>query len=156
MLREWLARPHVAKWWDGLPSAEDMEADYGPSIDGVVSHWCYIVHGDERPIGFIQAYAPAAFHHDGWWVEEHDVNMRGIDQFLASEDLLGRGIGTAMVRAFLDRLFREPQVTRVQTDPDPTNLRAIRCCEKAGFRRERVVETPDGEALLMYAERSGT
>lgn len=155
MLREWLARPHVAEWWEGPPSPEEMEADYGPSIDGRVSHWCYIVHGDGGAIGFTQAYAPAAFHAEGWWLEEHDPDMRGIDQFLAAGELLGRGIGTAVVRAFVDTLFRDPAVTRVQTDPDPANLRAIRCYEKAGFRAERVVETPDGRALLMYGERRG-
>jgi RimJ/RimL family protein N-acetyltransferase len=32
---------------------------------------------------------------------------------------------------------------------DPTNARAIRAYEKAGFRRDRLVETPDGRALLM-------
>ena len=38
---------------------------------------------------------------------------------------------------------------RVLTDPDPTNIRAIRAYEKAGFRKDRVVDTPDGLALLM-------
>jgi aminoglycoside 6'-N-acetyltransferase len=35
------------------------------------------------------------------------------------------------------------------TDPDPANARAIGAYEKAGFRRDRLVETPDGTALLM-------
>ena len=34
-------------------------------------------------------------------------------------------------------------------DPDPRNARAIRSYVKAGFRRDRLVSTPDGEALLM-------
>ena len=38
---------------------------------------------------------------------------------------------------------------RVVTDPDPANARAIRAYEKAGFRRDRLVDTPDGPALLM-------
>jgi RimJ/RimL family protein N-acetyltransferase len=58
-----------------------------------------------------------------------------------------------MVRAFVARLLADPRTTRVQTDPSPTNARAIRCYEKAGFRRSREVETPDGRALLMYCER---
>jgi aminoglycoside 6'-N-acetyltransferase len=35
------------------------------------------------------------------------------------------------------------------TDPDPANARALRAYEKAGFRRDREVDTPDGRALLM-------
>ena len=34
-------------------------------------------------------------------------------------------------------------------DPDRANSRAIRAYEKAGFRSERMVDTPDGLALLM-------
>jgi RimJ/RimL family protein N-acetyltransferase len=59
-----------------------------------------------------------------------------------------------MVRAFLERLFTDPAVTRIQTDPSPDNARAIRCYQKAGFRAVRAVDTPDGPALLMLCERT--
>ena len=36
---------------------------------------------------------------------------------------------------------------RVVTDPE--NARAVRAYEKAGFLRDRLVDTPDGIALLM-------
>ena len=38
---------------------------------------------------------------------------------------------------------------RIVLDPKPTNPRAIRAYEKAGFVRDRLLDTPDGEALLM-------
>ena len=41
---------------------------------------------------------------------------------------------------------------RVITDPNPTNARAVRAYEKAGFRRDREVDTPDGRALLMIRD----
>ena len=53
----------------------------------------------------------------------------------------------------MQRLFADPKVTRVQTDPDPANARAIRCYEKAGFRRAGVIQTPGGRALLMVIDR---
>jgi RimJ/RimL family protein N-acetyltransferase len=59
-----------------------------------------------------------------------------------------------MVAAFVRRLFEDPGVTKVQTDPDPTNARAIRCYEKAGFVPVGHLATPDGPALLMVIERS--
>jgi aminoglycoside 6'-N-acetyltransferase len=37
-------------------------------------------------------------------------------------------------------------------DPSPSNPRAIRAYEKAGFRPVREVDTPDGRALLMIRE----
>jgi aminoglycoside 6'-N-acetyltransferase len=45
---------------------------------------------------------------------------------------------------------------KVLTDPSPTNTRAIRAYEKAGFRQERPVSTPDGDALLMVRDPNGT
>ena len=59
----------------------------------------------------------------------------GIDLFLADAGRLNQGLGTEMVRQFVARLFEDPRVTRVQTDPSPDNPRAIRCYEKAGFSR---------------------
>lgn len=155
MLCEWIARPHVAEWWDDPPSLEACEEEYGPVIRGEVSHRAYIALLDDAPLGFIQSYVPAECHDEGWWLDEHDPGVRGIDQFLAEPGQLGRGYGTAMVRAFVERLFSDAAVTRVQTDPSPANARAIRCYEKAGFRGVREIVTLDGPALLMYRDRSG-
>ncbi len=40
----------------------------------------------------------------------------------------------------------------IVTDPDPANKRAIRAYEKAGFASDRLVDTPEGVALLMVRE----
>ncbi len=155
LLHNWLQRQHVEEWWESPPpSLADLEAEFRPSFEGSETHRAYLAFSDGHAIGFTQSYIPVAFHHEGWWLDEHDPNVRGIDQFLADGEMLGRGVGTAMVTAFVARLFADPVVTRIQTDPDPTNHRAIRCYEKSGFRRVREVDTPDGRALLMYCERS--
>ena len=78
------------------------------------------------PIGFLQSYV-ACKAGDGWWPNETDPGVRGIDQFLADATRLNHGLGTAMVRAFIAQLFADPAVTRIQTDPRPDNARAIRC-----------------------------
>jgi aminoglycoside 6'-N-acetyltransferase len=62
--------------------------------------------------------------------------------------MLDRGHGSAFIRAFTDGLLASG-VPRVVTDPDPANARAIRAYQKAGFQRDRIVDTPDGPALLM-------
>lgn len=152
MLREWLARPHVAEWWDEQLDEDELRAVYfTPDPDAPGTRY-YIAWRDGRPIGYIQSYVPAEEHGE-WWQDVTDPSIRGIDQFLANEDDLGKGIGTAMVRAFADFLYSDPTVTRIQTDPSPANARAIRCYEKAGFRRIAEIDTPDGRALLMYQDR---
>jgi RimJ/RimL family protein N-acetyltransferase len=154
LLHAWINRPHVGEWWDAPQSFAQIETEYGSRVTAESTTRPYIVEMDGRPIGFIQSYV-AMGSGDGWWDDVTDPGVRGIDQFIGDEALLNRGIGTAMIRAFLDELTRDPAVTLVQTDPDPTNARAIRCYEKCGFRATGAIETPDGAALLMYYVRPG-
>ena len=62
--------------------------------------------------------------------------------------MIGRGHGSAFIRQFGDSLLASG-IPRIVTDPDPENVRAVRAYAKAGFQSERVIETPDGPALLM-------
>jgi len=139
VIATWLARPHVAEWWDG-PIA--LEAGLRQSVA--------VLEGEA--IGYAQSYQAVACHGDGWWLEVDDPGVHGIDQFLIAAARLGQGLGTQMVRAFVADLFADPRVTRVQADPSPANGRAIRCYEKAGFRRVHEILTPDGPALLMHRD----
>ena len=152
MLHQWLVRPHVAEWWSPTPSLAEIEQEFEPLIRSESTTRAYIVLGDGAPIGYIQSYV-AKDSGDGWWPDEEDPGVRGIDQFLAHAEQLGRGVGTAMVRSFVQRLFADPAVTRIQTDPSPSNRRAIRCYEKAGFGSLSEIDTPDGRALLMVCDR---
>ena len=81
------------------------------------------------------------------------IRVRGIDQLLANASQLGKGLGTKLVRALVELLFNDPEVTKIQTDPSPSNLRAIRCYEKAGFERQGTVTTPYGPAVYMVQTR---
>jgi len=153
MLHDWVQRPHVAQWWAEPRALADIEDEYLPTIDGTSSTRAFIACLDGQAIGFIQAYVVKGSG-DGWWEDETDPGARGIDQFLADAGRLDQGIGTAMIRSFVNRLFEDGEVTKVQTDPCPDNQRATRCYTKAGFKPMGRVVTPDGPALLMVRERS--
>jgi RimJ/RimL family protein N-acetyltransferase len=149
LMFDWLRRPHVAEWWCDPPTLAEIVEEYAHGVEVEP----YIVRLDDRAIGFIQSYV-AAGSGGGWWPGVVDPGVRGIDQFIGEEDCLDRGVGTAMVHAFVARLLEDPAVTMVQVDPSPRNARAIRCYEKAGFHAERVIDTPDGPALYMTITRA--
>ena len=151
-LRDWLARPHVSQWWGEPESFADVEAHYLPMIAPESTTRGYVASLGRQPIGFIQSYVVLGSG-GGWWEQETDPGARGIDQFLANVEQLGRGLGGAMVRSFVDGLFRDPLVTKVQADPAPENQRAIRSYARAGFLPQHKVMTPDGPALLMVRRR---
>jgi len=155
MFHAWLGRPHVAEWWgneDANRPLEEIRALYSPRSLALENVTPYIVTLDGKPIGYAQSYI-AMGSGDGWWENVTDPGVRGIDQFLSEEAMLGQGIGTRMVTALVELLFKDPAVSRIQTDPDPANPRAIRCYEKAGFKAVGTIVTPDGPALYMIRER---
>ena len=143
-IKRWLGTPHVSQWWHD-PS-EQFEL-----VSGDLDHpdmAQFVVAADEREFAYLQCYSLSAWNTG---LGPHPEGTRGLDQFIGEADMLDRGHGSAFIRAFADGLLAAG-TPRVVIDPDPANARAIRAYEKAGFRRGRVVDTPDGPALLMVRD----
>ena len=142
LVKDWLARPHVTEWWgDTDEQFELVSGDLG--IEAMDQ---FIVAASERPFAYLQCYDPSAWPEGG--LGGHPAGTRGIDQFIGEPDMIDRGHGAAFIRAFVDGVLVKG-APRVVTDPDPDNGRAVRCYEKAGFLKDRLLDTPDGPALLM-------
>lgn len=153
MLHEWLNRPHLVEWWGGeRPSLMEVREKYLPRALAIERVTPFIGLLNGRPFAYAQSYIALGCG-GGWWEDETDPGVRGIDQSIAEPELLGKGLGTRLVRTLVEHLFADPSVTKIQTDPAPANARAIRCYEKAGFRRIKTVITPDGTAVYMLCER---
>lgn len=105
MLHEWLHRPHILQWWGDPGSDAQVEQDYLPHTRLESTTRGYIPLLENEPIGFIQSYVVTESG-DGWWEQETDPGARGIDQFLANPEQLGRGLGSAMIHAFVDGFFK--------------------------------------------------
>jgi aminoglycoside 6'-N-acetyltransferase len=146
LIKRWLAMPHVTEWWgDAGEQYELVSGDLEhPAMDQ------YIVATDGRPFAYLQCYDLTAWN-SGFGTQP--LGARGIDQFIGEPDMIGHGHGSAFIRAFIDGRLAAG-MPRAVTDPDPANARAVRAYEKAGFRRDRMVDTPDGPALLMVRDAS--
>lgn len=151
MLAAWLRDPAVGGWWEGTTVTYDDAYIHDHVLEDcdVVTH--AIVELDGEPIGFQQWYP---VDHDDDLLAEYELTAAdgawGIDQFVGDSRLHNAGIGTRQVRAVADWLLGAdgPGAGMVVTDPVVENLRAIRCYEKAGFRKVRVLpdhEQVDGE-----------
>lgn len=152
LLREWLNRAHLQAWWrEEEVSLEGLREKYLPRIAGADVARPFVALLDGEPAGYIQVYDASTGPE--WWPDRPGPGVVGIDQFLADGDRLGWGLGTAMVSAFVEILFRDPSVREVRVDPRPDNLRAIRCYAKVGFREVGRITTPDGPALMMVLPR---
>jgi aminoglycoside 6'-N-acetyltransferase len=144
MVRQWLALPHVMEWW-GEP---DEQFDL---VSGDLAHPAmdqYIVTKAEEPLGYLQCY-----HLTEWnaGFGPQPDGTRGIDLFIAIPEMINCGHGSELIGAFVGNALAAG-VPRIVTDPDPVNGRAIRAYEKAGFCKDREIDTPDGPALLMVRD----
>jgi aminoglycoside 6'-N-acetyltransferase len=144
MIKRWLTEPHVRQWW-GDP-AEQYALVRGDLDEPAMDQ--YIVSSDGRDFGYLQCYDLTAWN-SGFG--EQPRGTRGIDLFIGEADMIERGHGSAMLRAFVDERLKRG-APRLVTDPDPENIRALRAYEKAGFARDRMVDTPDRPSLLMVRD----
>jgi aminoglycoside 6'-N-acetyltransferase len=133
-------QPGVARWWPDL-HADELRR----KADGAGDVVAFAVEIDGEVVGLAQ------YH------EEDDPEYRhaGIDLLLA-DGWQDRGLGTDTVRTLARYLVRERGHHRLVIDPAADNGRAIRCYEKAGFRRVGILReyqrAPDGrwrDGLLM-------
>ena len=143
LVRDWLRVPHVRQWWHDADDFEFVSGDLGHHDMAQ-----FIVSVDQRPFGYLQCYRIGDWH-AGFGPQPDGT--RGVDQFIADPKMVGCGHGSAFIRQFIEGLL-DGGTPRIVIDPSPTNPRAIRAYEKAGFRRVHEIDTPDGRALLMVRD----
>lgn len=143
LIARWLTQPHVARWWsdpdDEIAKLRNNLAERG--FEALIM----LLNG--RPVGYLQVYD--ASPGGAGALAGQPPGTRGLDLFIGEQEALGKGHGPAFVRLIAERCLMQRSVIRVIADPDPANLRSIRCFEKAGFVREREVQQPWGPAVLM-------
>ncbi len=145
LLRRWFDEPHVRQWYSDPSGLEDIadhieEGDVRPYL---------VMHG-HMPIAYLQSYDVDGGH-------PYAASARGaigIDQFIGPAAFLGRGHGSAFIRAYLN-LCKSEGVAQVIVDPDPRNHRAIAAYRKAGFVPLCYDRSPEeGAVLLLSAQLS--
>ena len=134
LLRRWLNAPHVRQWWG------DPETELGHIVDMVEGRDTtrpYIFHVNGEPTGYIQVWLIGPHQTEAWskdnpWLMELPSHAVGVDLSIGEADRLAKGIGSAVLRCFVDKLKAEGH-TAIIIDPDPENSRAVRAYGKAGF-----------------------
>ena len=156
-LRRWLDNEHVLEWWDEPESALGKIREM---VEGRDTTRPFVFSCDGEPAGYIQSWSvgdevAGGNAPDAPWLLDLPKDAVGVDLFIGEAGQLGRGLGTATMRAFLSRLFAEG-VTTVVIDPDEANFRAVRAYEKAGFIAYDRHRHESGVTLLMKITQDGS
>jgi RimJ/RimL family protein N-acetyltransferase len=152
LLETWLNAPHMQEWW-GDPQTElgyirDM-------VEGRDTTRPFLIACDGEPVGYIQYWFIGHHQNQQWvkdnpWLMELPSDAIGVDLSIGDPDKLSRGIGSAVLAAFV-RMLREQGYDTIVIDPDPLNTRAVRAYTKAGFRPVPHLEgRTDGVLILQH------
>jgi aminoglycoside 6'-N-acetyltransferase len=148
LLAAWLTEPTVARWWDHETSPEALEDDFGAGIDETEPTQVFLAWTEGRPFGLIQRYAIEDYPE---YVEELSAicalphSAVSIDYLIGEPDCRGRGLGAAMIAAFVAESWAAyPDASAVVVAMHQANAASWRAVARAGFRRVAEGElTPD-------------
>lgn len=151
MLR-WRSAEHVRRWWHGVeePTLEAVTARYGPRIDGMEPTRMWVVEVNGRSVGFCQDYRLR--DHPEYASLTPDADAVGVDYAIGEPHLVGRGVGTAMLWAWLASAVRRYRdVTTYFAAPDHRNEASLRMLDKVGFVRGTWFDQaqPDGSTATL-------
>lgn len=150
LLREWLGREHVRRWWreggQSLQHAED-------ALAGRERTRYFVIVLDARPVGMIETYL---LRDEPEWAAliGEEADGAGVDFLIGEEDAVGRGVGPRVLEQFAGEIvFANPATNAVVATVEEPNRRSWRAFEKAGFRHVRDVEEDGLPHRLMRLER---
>lgn len=160
-LVRWQREPGVAVWWgDNDKTEEELVAKWvGRTSGNGTPHELktrrFIIVVNDTDIGEVQAYDLRDYPTES---KEIDIpNAAGLDIFIGEPEWRDRGVGTQAVRQFINEIiFAIPGIETCVIDPEPTNKRAIRSYEKAGFTYARSFHSNANkmDVYLMRQERT--
>lgn len=159
LLYDWLGRPHVRKWYAPQPgSFAEIVAKYGPRTADDNPVKSFIVEEGGAAVGYVQAYAIEDFPEYERLLGASKGTL-GMDLLIASEVETGRGLGTRVIRRFVDEVvFGTYGALACVAGPAEGNRASVRAFEKAGFTTWKMVANERGErehVLRLERDPSG-
>ncbi len=180
LLHTWLNDPGVVRFWEGDDvSWPGVVGQYGsPEIRATLAgdypdfsydvaeadfDWhhveVYLSMADGEPAGWIQCYAVDDYDdHDevkAWLELGFDPGGAGIDYLLGDPASRGKGLGSSMIRSFIDEIVfgQHPDWTQVGASPVRENPASCGALVKAGLSLVGSFDDPDYGPCDLHAVR---
>ena len=150
LLQAWLDLPHMREWWG---DTEDELGFIRDMVEGRDTTRPFLIAVDGEPVGYIQCWYIGDHQNETWiaehpWLAELPLEAVGVDLSIGDPQRLSKGIGSAVLAAFVRRLVEEGHETII-IDPLIRNERAVRAYTKAGFRPIQHLLGRTGDTLIM-------
>ncbi|MFJ5766846.1 GNAT family N-acetyltransferase [Lysinibacillus sp. NPDC093210] len=151
LMTKWLRTKEVLEFYGDINSPytiEEVRKKYEPRIRGECTVSPFIVELDDLAIGYMQHYPIQVHEQKDFGYLENQV-IYGIDQFIGNPNLFNKGYGTTMVSKFIDFIIKTTDVEIIILDPEISNERAIRCYEKCGFSKVKIINNENNYLMEM-------
>lgn len=137
-LAAWLSDPVLLQYYEGRDRPHDLQMIREAFYQNDDETRCMVEYCG-KAIGYIQFYLLDEESRGEYGYPTSGV-IYGMDQFIGETDYWDRGIGGKLVTSMLEYLVCQNGADKVVMDPQAWNIRAIRCYEKCGFRRVKLLK----------------
>ena len=152
LIQRWLARPDIIRWW-GPRATREAEVLLALSSTAALCR-LIAVDGDSAAVGYAHALDAALL---GPLPQGVPPGAWAVDLFVAAPEQRGRGVGQRALELMRDEVLGATLALGLCLRISVGNEKAVRACEKAGFRWRGIVRDPVlGPGWLMLAERAPT
>ncbi|KAB8330560.1 acetyltransferase [Scytonema tolypothrichoides VB-61278] len=144
LMAKWLTDEKVLKYYEGRDNPFPLDRiieSYQPQVRGDDNSVPCFFYYQKTPIGYLQYYALNDLPDTDrqMYCLEKTEDVYAIDLFIGETQYWNQGIGTKVVSLALDYIFEQLQAVKVVIDPQVWNTRAIRCYEKCGFVKVKIL-----------------
>ncbi|MBK1988628.1 GNAT family N-acetyltransferase [Sphaerospermopsis aphanizomenoides BCCUSP55] len=148
LMTKWRSDEEVLKFYGGRDDPYNFKKviqTYKPRILGKEPLIPCIFAYKNLDIGYLQYYAlnqlPPHLREMYSLTETEDVY--GIDLFIGETEYWNQGIGTKVLSTAINYVFTQLHAVKIVIDPNVKNPRAIRCYEKCGFVKIKLLPCHD-------------
>lgn len=148
LIVKWLSDSKVLKYYEGRNNPHNEELVEEKFYEDNANKTRCIIEYYQKPIGYIQYYLIYEKNREEYGYSNFNGTIFGTDQFIGETKYLGQGIGTDLMKLVIDFLSTVKGAQKIVLDPQTWNERAIKCYEKSGFVKVKLMvshELHEGE-----------
>lgn len=166
LIDRWLSSVQVSEFYNTHPvGIDNIKKKYQSRVLGTSGIKCMIIEYNTWPIGYLQFYK---MQYEDYEIDNLRDNLKqynniyAIDVFIGESGFICKGIGTKVMKLICKYIFNSRKCDLIIIDPNIYNKRAIRCYEKAGFKKLGVIKKRDyykgtkADSVIMIKEPSFT
>ncbi|XXM74067.1 tetratricopeptide repeat protein [Lysinibacillus sphaericus] len=139
IIKKWLSDPEVLKYYEGRDRPFTLEMVEEKFLIGSPEVVRCIVTFEDLEIGYLQYYPIDEEERNKYGYSHSREVIYGTDQFIGESGLWNQGIGTLMINEVKKYLTETTGADRLVMDPMVWNERAIKCYEKCGYKKMKIL-----------------